>query len=109
MALVWKEDQNGEKGCVVKCIYIAQGKQLRTKTSVQHSMKMTYSTARTEVAAVLLTQTNGMSAQTQVGTFFPVNNGHNMNSLSASSKHWCTNNHGNRVGKEWGLVVGVVG
>lgn len=72
-------------------------------------MKMTYSTAHTEVAEILLTQTNGMSAQTQVGTFFPVNNGHNMNSLSANSKHWSTNNHGDRAGKEWALAVGVVG
>lgn len=73
-------------------------------------MKMTYWAAQTEVAGILLTQTKGMSAQTQVGTFFPVNNGHNMNSLSANSEHWSTNNHGDRVEeKEWGLVVvGVV-
>lgn len=107
--LVWLEGQNGVEGCVVKRIYIAYGKQLTTKTSVQHSMKMTYWTAQTEVADILLTQTTGMSAQTQVGTFFPVNKGHNMNSLSANSKHWYTSDHGDRVGKEWGLVVGVVG
>lgn len=43
-----------------------------------------------------------------MGTFFSVNNGDNMNSLSANSKHCSTNNHGDRVGKERGLVVGVV-
>lgn len=30
-----------------------------------------------------------------------------MNALSTSSIHWGTNNHGNRVGKHFGLVVGI--
>lgn len=67
-------------------------------------MKMTHWTAQTEVADILLTQTNGMSAQIQVGSFFPVNNGHNVNSLSSSSKHWCANNHGDKMGKLWSVL-----
>lgn len=55
-----------------------------TKNTKQHSMKMRF----------LFTQTNGMSAQTQVGTFFPINNIHNVNSLPAKSKHCKANNHG---------------
>lgn len=76
-------------------------------------MKMTYWTAQTEVADILLTQTKGMSAQTQVGTLFPVNNDHDINSLSANSEHWSIfkqewQNHGDRVEREWGLVVSVL-
>lgn len=96
--------QPRKKGYVVKSIYIASGKQLRTKTFVQHSMKMAYWTVKQKLQTFFSLK---RMAQTQVRTLFSVNDGHNMNSLSTNSKHWSTNNHGDRVGRECGLVVGI--
>lgn len=52
---------------------------------VQHRTKMTCWTDQ-EAADILSTQMTGMSAQTQVGTVFPVNNSHSINSFPAYSQ-----------------------
>lgn len=71
-------------------------------------MEVTWWTGWTAAADILFIQVESVSAQTQVGAFFPVNNGHTMNSLSVYSKHWDTNRDGNRVGYSGGDDSGVV-